>query len=245
MRRIFPDPAPTSVAEALDAFEAEELEPGGERPYVITNFVLTVDGRATIEGRSGPIGSELDTEMLIGLRARADATLVGAGTLRVERYGRLLPDPELRELRVRRGLEPDPLAVIASASGELPWDAGLFTCGHGEVVVVTASGTPPPRTATPVEHRHHPGGVDLAEALRALRTERGIRLLLCEGGPRLHHDLLAAGLVDELFLTRAPKLGAGAGPGLIEGKLDAVRELELIWLLESEGELFARYRTRS
>jgi riboflavin biosynthesis pyrimidine reductase len=78
--------------------------------------------------------------------------------------------------------------------------------------------------------------------LRYLRVERGIRALLCEGGPRLHAQLIDAGLVDELFVTHAAKLAGGAGPGLVTGLAELERPLELAWLLEEDGELFARYR---
>jgi riboflavin biosynthesis pyrimidine reductase len=87
-------------------------------------------------------------------------------------------------------------------------------------------------------------GVDLAAALEHLRTERGVRALLCEGGPRLHAQLWAGGLADELFLTTAPKLAGGDAPSILEGELTDIAELELAWLLEHEGELFARYRRR-
>ena len=89
----------------------------------------------------------------------------------------------------------------------------------------------------------HPESVDLVDAMRHLRVERRIRALLCEGGPTLHAELIAAGLVDELFLTRAPKLAGGDGPGLLAGLDAAEHDLELIWLLTNEeGELYARYR---
>jgi riboflavin biosynthesis pyrimidine reductase len=78
--------------------------------------------------------------------------------------------------------------------------------------------------------------------LRYLRIERGIRALLSEGGPRLHAQLIDAGLVDELFVTHAPKLAGGDGPGLVTGLPELERPLELAWLLEEDGELFARYR---
>ena len=76
-----------------------------------------------------------------------------------------------------------------------------------------------------------------------LRAEHGVRALLCEGGPRLHGELIEGGLVDELFVTHAPKLGGGVGPGLIAGLPEHERDLELAWLLaeESTGELFGRY----
>ena len=69
-----------------------------------------------------------------------------------------------------------------------------------------------------------------------------MRALLCEGGPTLHGSLQADGLVDELFLTIAPKLSGGEAPRILEGALPEVVELELAWLLEEDGELFARYR---
>ena len=86
MRRLLPDPGPTTVSEQLEAYRPWE-KPREERPLVAMNFVATLDGRATIEGRSGPIGSATDTEMLAGLRTRFDAVMIGAGTMRAERYG--------------------------------------------------------------------------------------------------------------------------------------------------------------
>ena len=150
------------------------------------NFVATLDGRATIGGRSGPIGSEADTAMLVGLRTRFDAVMIGAGTKRAEGYEKVS----------RR------LVVVESGPG---------------------------------------GPVDLPALLRELREE-GVRALLCEGGPTLHGALQAGGLVDELFLTIAPKLSGGEGPRILEGPLPEVVGLELAWLLEEDGELFARYR---
>jgi riboflavin biosynthesis pyrimidine reductase len=206
------------------------------------NFAATVDGRATIGGVSGPIGSDLDTELLVGLRTRFDALMIGAGTMRAERYGRPVSDPGKRELREGLGLPPDPLMVIVSGGLDLPWDAPLFTAGDGRVLVFTASRAEPPETETSLRIVRHEGAVDLGEALRQLRQEHGVRALLCEGGPHIHGQLQALGLVDELFLTIAPKLAGGEAPRIIEGDLPEVAELELAWLLEEDGELFARYR---
>jgi riboflavin biosynthesis pyrimidine reductase len=225
MRRLLPDPGPTTVEEQLDSYRPWELA-GGERPFVAMNFAVTVDGRATIGGVSGPIGSEEDTAMLVGLRTRFDAVMIGAGTMRAERYG----------------LPGDPLMVIVSGRLELPWDAPLFTEGRGRVLVFTASDTEPPATATPVEVVRHEGAVDLSAALRLLGEEHGVRAVLSEGGPRLHAEMQALGLVDELFLTTSPKLAGGAAPRILEGELPEVEPLELTWLLEEDGELFARYR---
>jgi riboflavin-specific deaminase-like protein len=241
IRRLLPDAAETTVADQLAALDLKKLA-HPDRPYLVLNFATTLDGRAAINGRSGPIGSETDTEMLQRLRTRVDAVMIGAGTMRAERYGRMVSDPELRAYRERTGLAHDPLAVIVSNRLELPWDAGLFAKGGGEVVVFTASEEEPPETATPVTAVRHPDGVELDRALAWLLEERGIRSILCEGGPTLHGRLREGGLADELFLTFAPKIAGGEGPRVLEGALADVDDVELAWLLESDGELFARYR---
>src|SRR5215203_3345887 len=141
MRRLLPDPGPTTVPEQLELYRPWE-EPLEERPRVAMNFVATVDGRATIEGRSGPIGSDCDTVM------------VGAGTMRVERYGRLVTKEETRERRQAAGLPPEPLMVLVSGRLDLPWEAPLFTEG-GEVLIFTASEAAPPATASSVEVVRH------------------------------------------------------------------------------------------
>jgi riboflavin biosynthesis pyrimidine reductase len=224
MRRLLPDPGSTSVSQHLETYRPWE-EAREERPLVGMNFVATVDGRATIEGRSGPIGSDADTEMLVGLRKRFEAVMIGAGTMRVERYGPM-----------------EPLAVLVSGRLDLPWDAPLFEKEDSEALIFTASETEPPETAASVEVVRHEGAVNLGEALRYLRQERGIRAVLSEGGPHLHAQMQADGLVDDLFLTIAPKLSGGGAPRILEGSLPDVVGLELAWLLEQDGELFARYR---
>jgi riboflavin-specific deaminase-like protein len=243
MRRLLPDPEPTTVSEALEGYRPWE-QAREDRPFLAMNFAVTLDGRATIDGRSGPIGSETDTAMLAGLRTRFDAVMIGAGTMRAERYGRLVTKPQTRERREGLGLPGAPLMVLVSGRLDLPWDAPLFGEG-GEVLIFTASEAEPPETESSVRVVRHEERVDLGEAMRHVRREEGIRALLCEGGPHLHAQLQAAGLADELFLTLAPKLNGGEGPpSLTEGELPSVVELELAWLLEEDGELFARYRRR-
>ena len=241
VRRLLPDAAETTVAKQLAPLDLKPLALP-ERPYLLLNFATTLDGRAAINGRSGPIGSAVDTEMLQRLRTRVDAVMIGAGTMRAERYGRIVSDPQLRAYRERTGLAHDPLAVIVSNRLELPWDAALFTNGGGRVVVFTASDQESPQTATRVTIVRHPEGVELDRVMEWLRKERGIRSVLCEGGPTLHGRLREGGLADELFLTIAPKVAGGEGPRILEGALPDVDNVELAWLLESESELFARYR---
>jgi riboflavin-specific deaminase-like protein len=243
MRRLFPDPAPTTPAD-----QASELDLVASvhetRPYVVSNFVVTMDGRVTLGGRSGPIGSDTDTAMLVALRTRVDAVMIGGGTMRAERYGRVVGDPAKRARREQEGLSADPLMVIVSGRMDLPWDAPLFTEDGGQVLIFTSSDDEPPETATPVRVERHRDQVDLAAALGRLRRERGIRAVLCEGGPRLHAQLLEQELIDELFMTHAPKIAGGEGPRLVAGLPEAERTFGLSWLLHEPdtGELFARYR---
>jgi riboflavin biosynthesis pyrimidine reductase len=241
MRRLLPEPGPVEVREQLEVYRPWE-DPPEDRPHVAVNFAATVDGRASIGGVSGPIGSAADTEMLLGLRTRFDAVMIGAGTMRAERYGRIVADRAERERRERLGLPQDPLMVIVSGRLDLPWDAPLFTAGGGRVLIFTASEAEPPQTATPLRIVRHRRFVDVVEALRHLRREDGVRALLCEGGPGLHDQLEGGALVDDLFLTIAPKLAGGDAPRIIEGDLPGVAELELEWVLEQDGELFVHYR---
>lgn len=188
MRRLLPDPGPTTVEEQLDSYKPwEHSHPN--RPFVAMNFAVTVDGQATIDGVSGPIGSKADTAMLVGLRKRFDAVMIGAGTKRAEGYERI-----------------------------------------GKPLIVVESGPE--------------GRVDLLTLLRQQR-DNGVRALLCEGGPTLHRSLQELGLVDELFLTIAPKLAGDGSPNLLNGGLSTIVDLELVWLLEEKSELFARYRRLS
>jgi riboflavin-specific deaminase-like protein len=241
VRRLLPEPGQTSIVDQIHKLDLTSNPPAA-RPYVVTNFALTVDGKATLHGRSGSIGSQTDTEFLVCLRTRVDAVMIGAGTMRAERYGRPVADPGKRGRRERRGLSQDPLLVIVSGRLDLPWDAPVFADRGARVLIFTTSDAQPPEIVAEVRVVRHDRAVDLREALGYLRRERGVRALLCEGGPRLHAQLIDAGMVDELFITRAPKLAGGDGPGLVVDLPELERRLELVWLLDDDGELFARYR---
>lgn len=239
--RLFPTVGTTSVAAEASAYDPTERVPE-DRPFVAVNFATTLDGRAAIGGRSGPIGSRVDSALLMRLRTRFDAVMVGAGTVRAERYGRIVPSPEQRDDRKRQGLASDPLAIIFSKELDLPWDAPIFTCGAGEVLILTVTDREPPETATPIQVARFEGErVDEAVAMSMLRRERGIRTVLCEGGPDLHAELQAAGLVDDLFLTFGPRVSGNGSPGILEGRLPEVREAKLVSVLSSGSELMTRY----
>lgn len=241
MRRLLPESGPTDPATELADYRPFE-KPHPDRPWVAVNMVTTLDGRAAINGRSKELGNQTDTDLLLGLRSRFDGVMIGAGTMRAERYGRIISDPQVRARRERIGLPHDPLAVIISGTFDLPFDAPLFTDGGGRILIFTNSRERRPETATSLRTVSVQDEIELGPVLEYLRHERGIRALLCEGGPHTFGQLMAAGLVDELFLTVTPTVTGGEAPRILEGSLAGPRELELISLAESGGELFARYQ---
>jgi riboflavin-specific deaminase-like protein len=243
--------SPLEVAQAL----SRSLRPAGERsraegrPYLILNMISSADGRATIGGRAGPLGDAADRELFHALRTVTDAVLVGAGTVREERYGRMIKDPAIRKRRLEEGRSEEPLACIVSGRMDLPEDLPLLATPDAPVLIVTNSEASLASPGADVRYlrAEREGMLDLHAALCELRERYAIELLLCEGGPHLNANLLAAGLVDELLVTLAPKL-AGGDPArgealrIVAGALlQTPLELELIGLLRSDSELFLRY----
>jgi riboflavin-specific deaminase-like protein len=247
LRRLLPEPGSVTAVEALEGLALADLAPD-HRPYVVLNMVTTADGAATVAQRTAPISNPADRQLFQELRLHVDAVLVGAGTVRIERYGRLVRDPAHRQRRVACGLAPDPLAVVASRRLTLTPNLPLLADPHSRVVVLTASAAELDECAAQVSYlRPAPGeDLDLATMLARLRTEHGVRSVLCEGGPSLNTSLLPAGLVDELFLSITPALAGSAGSRSIVERAPLVEPvgLELVWLLESQSQLFARYALR-
>jgi riboflavin biosynthesis pyrimidine reductase len=214
LRRLYPDPATVTVDQAASGLGFSDRAPA-DRPYIAVNMVSSADGKATLAGRTAPMSAPVDRELFHHLRTQADGILVGAGTVRIERYGRITKTDELQAKREREGLRPDPVAVIVSRSGDIPADLGILA--QARIIA------------------------DIGE-LKGLRAE-GIRSLLCEGGPHLNSTLFGNEMVDELFLTVAP-LVAGPGEVLtiVEGvALPEAVELDLLTAHEADGHLFLRY----
>jgi riboflavin biosynthesis pyrimidine reductase len=207
-------------------------------------MVSSVDGRATVGGHTRKLGTTADKHLLLELRAIADAVLIGTGTIREEGYARLVGKEERRERRARLGLEEDPPAVLISRSFDIPWEAGLFSSPEQLVLIFTDQPDPQvPSVNADIEV------IQLSECtprlvLEYLYKNRDIKLLLCEGGPRLAGALIRDGLVDELFVTLSPTLvGRELERTMIDGDIfSEPQELTLEWVLEAEGELFLRYR---
>jgi riboflavin-specific deaminase-like protein len=243
LRRLLPEPGELTVVDAVAGLDLAAGAPP-DRPYLVCNMVSSADGRAALGGKSGGLGNEADNELFHELRVAADAVMVGSGTLRAERYGRFMRDPARRARREAAGRAADPLGCVVSRSLRVPVDIPLFEDPNSTIVLYTSSERSLAPSAADVRLVRLPESeLTLTTVLERLRADHGVRSVLCEGGPTLLGSLLTEGLVDELFLTLAPKLAGGGhdlttveGPGLA----DPVG-LELAWMLESGGALFLRY----
>jgi riboflavin-specific deaminase-like protein len=256
-RRLLPPGDPATALEIITGLGLHERPPGAQspdgrrRPYVVLNMVATLDGRATLGGRSGPISDDADRALFHGLRSVVDGVMAGAGTVRAERYGPIVRDPDTRGLRRERGLREQPLACVVSANLGFPPDLPLLCDPDSKVAFLTPSDASLPETAARVEYvraRRDDGSLDLPAALGELHDRLHVRTLLCEGGPHLNAELLSAGLVDELFLSVAPLL-AGEDPAderpplriLAGSDFEPALALELLSALEHDSRLFLRY----
>jgi 2,5-diamino-6-(ribosylamino)-4(3H)-pyrimidinone 5'-phosphate reductase len=238
--RLYPLPAREIPADAI--YDDLELPPAGRRrdpsrPYVIINMVASVDGKAGVGGKAAPLGSEVDRRTMRNLRSRADAVMIGAGTLRAEKLSLGLDEPSPG---------PQPLAIIVTSSGDVPLESNLVPAEQQEVLLLLPEGLATRRHAgrqvLPVR-ADGSGSIDFGEALRTLKDERGVDLLLVEGGPTLNHALISENLADELFLTLAPRLIGGPSGGiLLETPLPNSPNLDLLGAHVAENEIFLRYK---
>jgi riboflavin biosynthesis pyrimidine reductase len=245
--QLLPEPDAVEIGDQVARLRLADQAPS-HRPYVVANFVASVDGRATFHGRSGQLGDDGDLAVFRALRREVDAVLAGTGTLRAEQYGRILKNPESRERRRRRGLSPEPLACMLTRRGDVPFDIPLFDEPEARVVVFTGVDVDASAVAAHVDVVRLPEAeLSFATALGRLRADYDVRALLCEGGPSVLAALLREHVLDELFLTLAPKLtGGGVGPALTTGpELPTPAQLELAGVLERAGSLFLRYRVIS
>ncbi|MGI8946084.1 MAG: RibD family protein [Thermoleophilaceae bacterium] len=244
LARLYPRPGTTTPAELIAGLDLGSRAPAG-RPYLVLDMVTSLDGKAVLDGKTRGLSGEADRALFHQLRTQADAIMIGSGTAAVERYGRAVKSDELRAKREREGLDPDPLTVIVSGRLRLPPDIPLLQDPDSRVVIATAVDHELDGTRAQIEYLRT--GDDLPLLLARLREGHGVRSVLCEGGPTLNAHLLAAGLVDELFLSISPQLLGGAGAlTIVAGKplLDPAAA-ELLWMVEGGGELFSRWRVRS
>jgi riboflavin biosynthesis pyrimidine reductase len=243
--RLWPQPA--AEVDAAGMYATADRHPPPDRPYVVVNMVAGVDGVISIDGVTKALGSPTDHAIFVQLREVADAILVGASTIRAERYGPARPTPEARSRRLARSQTARPPIVAVSRSVDFDWATPFFTEADPRPILLL----PADADVEKLERARLSadvitggvGGVDLTAGLQELRR-RGIEVLLCEGGPSLNSQLLHAGLIDELCLTVAPVVAGGHQPrGIFAGGDEpSSLALRVAHILEEDSFLYLRYR---
>ena len=262
------DTASGAPATAAERIYGAPLRFPDATPYIVANFVATIDGVVSLGLTDGTDSSTLsgkapaDVWTMAMLRAAADAVLIGAGTLRASvghqwTPSRLAPanTEELMAYRVALGrATADAPLVVVTGSGDLPQHVALTRPSTDVVIVTTPAGNGRvaaefprwTRIVLPGEDR-----IDGALIARALYTELGARLVLCEGGPTLLGTLVASGSAHEFFLTIAPRIAgrdpAHARPGMVQGwagSADALPDCDIMSVRRAAELLLLRYRVR-
>jgi riboflavin biosynthesis pyrimidine reductase len=239
VKRLWPLPLPSEVDRDVDdaALAAHYAWPDPTAaPSVRVNFVSSLDGAVTVDGRSGGLGSAADKAVFGLLRELADVVLVGAGTVRAENYG--------GARRPTRGRTTPPPIAVVTGSADLDPGSRLFADTTVPPLVLTAESAPAARR----DALAAAGGEVVVlprltpDALLAELGGRGLRRVLCEGGPSLFGALAAADAVDELCLTVSPLLAGGEAGRIAHGPAGApAREMTLAGVLLAEDALMLRY----
>ena len=241
INRLWPDPAQELVLDA--AFADLSPPPLTGRPWVATNMVTSVDGRAQLGGTAEGIGSRLDRRLMQVYRSAFDAVGSGSGTLMADDFYSRVSD-DVAAQRAATGRAPQPLAIVVAGARRLPTDRRWFGYQDQPRVVAVGSTSPHagaeplPGVETWVAPTEDPEPAWLLERLAA----RGVGSLLLEGGPTLNSAFLAAGLLDELFWTIGPQVLANeALPMIVASDVGPV-PARLVSVHRHADELFLRYR---
>lgn len=215
-----------------------------DQRWVRAMMVTTLDGAAAgPDGLSGSISSAVDKSVFNAVRRLAAAVLVGAGTIRAEGYGPMRAKPADAESRAAAGLAPAPVLAIVSGSLDLDFTGELFRDSTMRPLVITGSGHDAERAASAREHcdlvateEERPTAATLLQILE----DRGLRHVVCEGGPTLLESLVAADLLDEADITVSPTFAGTAETPRTPG-LASVAGFELAHVLHAESFLMCRY----
>lgn len=220
------------------------------RPFVTANFAITADGRISTRNLTpADFSSRRDKRRLLEIRSRGDAILASTRTVAVDHMTMGLPAEDLREQRVRRNLPAYPTRVLLSNRGRIAPDLPIFGKTFSPIIIFSTKAMPrQTRTALTgkaILHLHPGDRVDLGQMMSTLRSDHGIRRLVCEGGSQVFRSLVAAGLVDELNLTVTPRIFGGKNAptltGIASDFLPASTHLKLKSCTPCEGECFLRY----
>lgn len=237
--------SPTQVDIDAVALAAAYAWPQGR--WLRAMMLQTLDGAPVgPDGRSKSLSSSADMVVFGETRRLADAVLIGAQTMRAERYKPLRAKPEAQAERSAIGLAPAPRLVIVTRSLSLPWEEAVFRDSALPPLVVTTQATSADAVARAREVAEVvvlAGDLVQPQALLGELHDRGLERITCEGGPRLLGELARADLVDEADITIAPLLTGGGqihtGDPLVEPK-----RFELAGVLAADGYLFTRYLRR-
>jgi 2,5-diamino-6-hydroxy-4-(5-phosphoribosylamino)pyrimidine 1'-reductase len=222
-----------------------------ETPHVTVNMAISLDGRISTRRREQiTLGSRHDRHLMDVLRSRADAVIVGAGTVRHDGYPVLVRDRAVRRRRTARGLPPHPVNVVLSRRLDVPLTRSIFTRGDTRRIVYTTPAAPEgrvkrfARVAEVVVLRGK--SISPTTVLHDLHR-RGMKRVLLEGGGELHFAFAKERVVDEVYVTLTPRLIGGDAPSLLDGKgflkADHVK-LKLVSSRRIGDELFLRYRVK-
>ncbi|WP_245631550.1 pyrimidine reductase family protein [Curtobacterium ammoniigenes] len=249
IEQIAPRSAPELTDDdILELYAGAPIPPSGPPPVpsngrIRVNFVTSLDGSATVDGRSGSLGGPADLRVFDLLRRLADVVLVGAGTVRTEGYGPMrLHDADV-VWRRNHGLPDHPVFAIVSGALALDPTSPIFTEAPVRPLILTVANAPDgPRAALDAVADVIDCGdttIDPAQ-VRAAVVQRGLPRIHCEGGPSLLGALIAADAVDELCLSLSPTLEGGAGPRIAAGR-SAPRTLRLAHVLRADDLLLTRH----
>ncbi len=221
------------------------------RPRVSVNMAISVDGRISTHRREQfVLGTKHDRYLMDVLRSRADAVIVGAGTVRHDGFPVLVRDRAVRNKRISRGLPPHPVNVVLSRALDMPLTRPIFTRDDTRRIIFTTRAAPAVRLkrfqkiADVVVLRTK--AISPMAVLSELKA-RGMKDVLLEGGGELHFAFANAGVVDELYVTITPRLIGGDAPSLLDGRgflKSEHLELELVSNRRIGDELFLRYRLK-
>ncbi|GAA1867128.1 pyrimidine reductase family protein [Actinomadura bangladeshensis] len=235
MRALSQEPGEVDLAERY-------AYPAGTT-WLRANMVASLDGAAQRDERSGGLGNAADRHLFLLLRGLADVVIVGAGTVRSEGYG-----PVKRSEGwdgVRDGRTPVPPIAVVSRTLDLDFDAPIFTEAQVPTIVLATATADPVRLKAARERADviiaGKDSLDFSVAVQELAA-RGHRRLLCEGGPGVLAQVVAAGLLDELCLTLSPVLLGGRPVRILNGPpVPVPPEMALADALQDEEFLFLRY----
>jgi riboflavin biosynthesis pyrimidine reductase len=231
-----------SLHSAQAAAHVQLPRPPHRPPYVALNMVESVDGRVTVDGRVGVLTSPNDQELLYALREQADALIVGAGTVRAEGYGRLLPD-EHRRRRMDAGRTPEPVLCVLTRARGLPAGSSA-TIGEHRLIVATGSSEATLEDLPGADYLRYEtpdNSTPLAQLLEHLSERFAVETCVCEGGPEVAREFIDAGLCEEIFLSISPRVVGAAGRVGVFAPVVHERPLDLRSLLTADGHVFLRY----